>query len=132
MDKQIIIIDGDNFADLESFYEEIDRVLTKNLDWQTGHNLDAFNDLLRGGFGVYEYEEPIKLIWRGISKSKKYLGFEATEKWYNQKIAENKTENQHYFRDKLKELTENNGQTLLDIILEIILKHKHIEFQAIN
>ena len=48
MSKQKIIINGDNFADLESFYVEIDRVLTKDLDWETGHNLDAFNDLLRG------------------------------------------------------------------------------------
>ena len=56
MSKKKIIINGDNFADLESFYVEIDRVLTKDLDWETGHNLDAFNDLLRGGFGAYEYE----------------------------------------------------------------------------
>ena len=63
MNIQTITINGDNFSDLESFYDEIDRVLTKDLDWETVHNLDAFNDLLRGGFGVYEYEEPIKLTW---------------------------------------------------------------------
>ncbi len=37
---------------MEGFYDEIDRVLTKDLDWKTGHNLNALNDLLRGGFGV--------------------------------------------------------------------------------
>jgi len=51
--RQTLIIDGNNFSNLESFYEEIDRVFTKDLDWPTGHKLDAFNDLLRGGFGVY-------------------------------------------------------------------------------
>ena len=66
MGKQTIIINADNFEDLESFYDEIDRVLTKYLDWDTGHNLEAFNDLLRGGFGVYEFEEPIRLIWKNI------------------------------------------------------------------
>jgi RNAse (barnase) inhibitor barstar len=55
MTRQEIIIEGKNFSDLGSFYDEIDRVLTNDLDWKTGHNLDAFNDLLRGGFGVYEY-----------------------------------------------------------------------------
>lgn len=131
MNKQKIIINGDNFSDLESFYDEIDRVLTKDLDWQTGHNLDAFNDLLRGGFGVYEYREPIKLIWKNISKSKTDLGVKETEKWYNRKIAENKIENQKFFKDKLKELTDNNGQTLFDIIIEIISEseHGHIEFE---
>lgn len=132
MSKQKIIINGDNFADLESFYVEIDRVLTKDLDWETGHNLDAFNDLLRGGFGAYEYEEPIGLIWTNISKSKADLGLDATKKWYERKIAESKVENQQFFKDKLKELTENKGQTLFDTILEIISEHKHIEFEIIN
>ena len=74
MNKLTVTINGDNFTDLETFYDEIDRVLTKNLDWQTGHNLDACNDLLRGGFGVYEYEEPVKLIWTSFSNSRKHLG----------------------------------------------------------
>ncbi|WP_262896130.1 hypothetical protein [Sphingobacterium sp. UDSM-2020] len=43
MDKLTIIINGDNFSDLESFYHEVDQVLTKDLDWQTGHNLDNSN-----------------------------------------------------------------------------------------
>ena len=132
MNKQTIIINGNNFSDLESFYDEIDRVLTKDLDWDTGHNLDAFNDLLRGGFEVHEHEEPIKLTWKNISKSKSDLGLETTKKWYERKISENKTENLQFFKDKLKDLTENNGQTLFDIILEIISEHEHIEFETKN
>lgn len=129
MKKQTIIIIGDNFSDLEGFYNEIDRVLTKDLDWQTGHNLDALNDLLSGGFGVYEYEEPIRLIWRNIGKSKTDLGIVATQKWYEKKIAEQNIANQQFFKDRLKELNENNGQTLFDVILEIISQHEHIDFQ---
>lgn len=79
MNKQTIIINGDNFSDLESFYDEIDRVLTKDLDWQTGHNLNAFNDLLCGGFGVYEYEEPVKIVWTKFSESKRRLGDEVSD-----------------------------------------------------
>ena len=60
---KIFTIDGNNFSDLEGFYNEIDKILTKDLNWKTGHNLDAYNDLLRGGFGVHEYEEPIVLRW---------------------------------------------------------------------
>jgi len=55
-------------------------VLTKDLDWKTGHNLNAFNDLLRGGFGVYEYEEPVKLVWTNFSNSKKTLGQELIDR----------------------------------------------------
>lgn len=76
MSKQILIINGDNFSDLETFFYEIDRVLTKDLEWKTGHNFDAFNDLLRGGFGVHEYEEAVKLMWTKFSLSQSKLGYE--------------------------------------------------------
>ena len=104
MSKQTVIIDSDNFTDLESFYDEMDRVLTKDIDWKTGHNLNGFNDLLRGGFGVYDYEEPVKLIWKNISKSRQDLGFDSI----------------------------NCGKPICDIILEIISTHSHIEFEIID
>jgi RNAse (barnase) inhibitor barstar len=78
MDRQTLIIDSNNFFDLESFFDEIDRVLTKGLTWKTGHNMNAYNDLLRGGFGVYEYEEPVKIVWVNFSKSESILGKELT------------------------------------------------------
>lgn len=74
--KKTITIDGCNFVDFESFYQEIDRVCTRGLKWKTGHNLNAFNDLLRGGFGVYEYEEPINLVWINFERSRELMGAE--------------------------------------------------------
>ena len=68
--KKTVTINGDNISDLETFYQEIDRVCTRGLIWKTGHNLNAFNDLLRGDFGVHEYEEPINLIWINFESSK--------------------------------------------------------------
>ena len=70
------ILDGNNFSNMEGFYCEIDKLLTKNLQWKTGHNLNAFNDLLRGGFGVHEYNEPITIRWINFDKSKEALGDE--------------------------------------------------------
>jgi len=61
--RRTIVIDGNKFDDIEGFYYEMDSLLTKDLNWKTGHNFDAFNDLLRGGFGVHEYGEPILLSW---------------------------------------------------------------------
>ncbi|QIB69431.1 Barstar (barnase inhibitor) [Aminipila butyrica] len=68
------IIDGNNFSNLDGFFCEIDKLLTKNLDWKTGHNFNAFNDLLRGDFGAHSYEEPILLKWINYNKSKACLG----------------------------------------------------------
>lgn len=79
MTKIALTIDGNRFSDLETFYSEMDRILTKDLNWQTGHNLDALNDLLRGGFGVYGYEEPVKITWTNFRRSQKNLGSGLTQ-----------------------------------------------------
>jgi len=76
MEQKIAIIDGHNFTDLETFYNEVDRVLTKDINFKTGHNLDAFNDILCGDFGVFSYNETLKLIWTNFSQSRKILGDE--------------------------------------------------------
>jgi RNAse (barnase) inhibitor barstar len=77
--SKTIIINGSAISSEETFYQEIDRVLTKNLTWETGHNLNAFNDLLRGGFGVHELNEPITLIWKDFEASKLKLGRKFTD-----------------------------------------------------
>lgn len=74
MYKKEIIIDASKFNNIGEFYIELDKVLTKDLNWKTGHNLDAFDDLLYGGFGVHEYDEPITIIWKNTDKSKMDLG----------------------------------------------------------
>ena len=89
-----IIIDGNNFSDAEGFYTEIDKLLTRNLDWKTGHNLNAFNDLLRGGFGFHEYGEELHITWINASKSKADFGYE---------------------------VRNHNGQTMFEVIVDIIL-----------
>src|SRR4028118_1534806 len=43
-------VDGGRFGTLQEFYAEISRVLIPGAEW--GHTLDAFNDILRGGFGT--------------------------------------------------------------------------------
>ena len=71
---KIFILDGNKFSNIEGFYNEIDNLLTKDIDFKTGHNLNALNDLLRGGFNVHELNEPITIKWINYNKSKKDLG----------------------------------------------------------
>jgi RNAse (barnase) inhibitor barstar len=73
MERKTFILDGNNFSNLEEFYSEVEKVLTKDFKG-FGRNLDAFNDVLCGGFGSFEYEEPITIIWLNTNKSKKELG----------------------------------------------------------
>ncbi len=119
--RREIVIDGNKFDDLEGFYCEIDRVLTKDLPWKTGHNLNAFNDLLRGGFGVHEYGEPILLRWINFERSRVYLGFEATIKYYEKVLKTCHASNIDSMNMKLENAKKHIGFTILDMILEIIL-----------
>ncbi len=129
MDKKTIVIDSSTFNDLEGFHTEIDRLLTKNLSWKTGHNLDAFNDLLRGGFEVYEYGEPVIIIWKNAIKSKEDLGYTETIKHYESMLLKCHPTNRDSVKQLLESAKQHQGDTLFDIIANIIKKHDHIEFK---
>lgn len=105
--KYKIIIDGTHFSNIDEFYDEMDiltsdeichvlldsvaresgclvsfsdrqyKLLTKNHTWRTGHNMDAFHDLLRGGFGIHEVGEGIEFYWVHADKSRQDFGYEA-------------------------------------------------------
>lgn len=127
MNKKEIIVYGDKFNDIEGFYNEIDMVLTKDLSWKTGHNLDAFNDLLHGGFGAHEYGEPIIITWKNANKSRDDLGYKATVKHYENMLKTCYPTNIDYVRDLLKSAKQEKGDTLFDIIIEIIKEHEEID-----
>jgi hypothetical protein len=123
--KKTAVINGSHFFDLYGFYEEVSRVLMKNQDWKV-RTLDGFNDILYGGFGVFENNEEIEIIWKESQKSKEDLGFDATKEFYEKKIKQGKPFNINLIHEKLDELTDGNGQTLFEILIEIIESHKNI------
>lgn len=121
----MIVIHGGHFSSLDGFYEEISKVLMKDTDWKVG-TLDGFNDILYGGFGVFENKEEIEIIWKESQKSKEDLGLKATREFYENKIKQGKPFNIKLIQQKLNELNEGKGQTLFDILVEIIDSHKNI------
>jgi RNAse (barnase) inhibitor barstar len=127
MNKKQIIIDGNNFLNLIGFYNEIDNVLTKDLSWETGHNLNALNDLLWGGFGVHDYEEPIVIIWNDTEKSRKVLGYSETIDYYKKVLSGCHPTNINSVKKLLNDAKQEKGETLFDIIVGIIKSHEHIE-----
>src|SRR6185369_7838985 len=74
MPKTIYEIDGQEFSNLEEFYDVVSRVLIPGAEW--GHNLDAFNDILRGGFGTPE--SGFVLRWVNSALSRERLGYPET------------------------------------------------------
>lgn len=127
MCKKEIVINGNNFNGIEQFYIEIAKKLSKDLTWNTCHNLDVFSDLLRGGFGIHEYGEPITILWENSSKSKSDLGFNATVQYYKNILMECHISNIDNIKSLLENAENEKGDTLFDIIIETIKEHNHIE-----
>ena len=116
-----VIIDGKNFNNEDEFYSEIDKLITRNLNWKTGHNLDAFADLLCGGFGFHEYGEQLFITWINASKSKIDLGYDATIEHWENILKRCHPLNIEHVESLIKDARNHAGQTLFDIIVSIIL-----------
>lgn len=127
-----ITIDGNKFSDITTFYDEMEKLFTKNLDWKVAHNLDAFNDILYGGFGKFTSMDMVKIQWKNAFKSKEELGIEATKEWHRQKInfikdGRSLLYNLPHFEHLLSELENNRGETFFEMVVSIIRDHNRIQ-----
>ena len=112
-------IDGERFATLEEFFEEISRVLIPGSTW--GHNLDAFNDILRGGFGTPG--GGFILIWENSEVSKKRGGYPETVRQLERRLDRCHPANQPSVKSELSNARNNKGNTVFDWLVEIIGVH---------
>lgn len=115
--RKSAVINGSHFSDLSGFYEEVSDVLMKDEDWKVG-TLDGFDDILYGFQG--------EIIWKESEKSKEDLGFEATKVFYEHKIKQGKPFNMELIQQKLNDLLDGKGQTLFEILIEILESHQNI------
>ncbi len=74
MAKNVIEIDGNNFDTSKASSNEVERKVIPDASW--GRNLDAFNDILRGGFGTPD--GGFVLRWANSARSQETLGLPAT------------------------------------------------------
>ena len=81
-----IIIEGKNINNIETFYEEVNRVFMLHENWKIAQSLDAFNDMLYGSFGEIKGKEKIQLIWKDMEQNQKSLGFQTTLEFYQNKL----------------------------------------------
>ncbi|MCD9855246.1 ribonuclease inhibitor [Epilithonimonas sp. JDS] len=115
--KRSAVINGSHFSDLSGFYDEVSDVLMKDEDWKVG-TLDGFDDILYGFQG--------EIIWKDSQKSREDLGFNLTKEFYENKIKQGKPFNIKLIQQKLDDLIDGNGQTLFEILVEILESHQNI------
>lgn len=121
-----IIIEGKNINNIETFYEEVNRVFMSQENWKIAQSLDAFNDLLYGSFGEIKGKEKIQLIWKDIEQNQKSLGFQTTLEFYQNKLKSPEIFNRKFVQSKIDELHHGVGLTFFEIVLEIISDHDNI------
>ena len=86
-----------------------------------GRNLDAFNDILRGGFGTPA--GGFRLRWVNFQRSREALGYAETIRWLEYKIQHCHPDNVKYVKQDIDVAHHGEGPTLADIIVDIIRTH---------
>jgi hypothetical protein len=117
-DLPVLVIDGRRFDDLPGFAREFSSLL-KDYTWTD--SLDAFNDILRGGFGTPE--GGFVLRWLYSERSRDALGWEATTDWLTRNLERCHPTNRAIVRERLAEARAGRGTTMFDWIVEIIGDH---------
>src|SRR5437763_14086089 len=111
-------IDGERFSTLEEFYEEINDVMHLS-PW--GHNLDAFNDILRGGFGTPEQGFTIR--WKNHHISRERLGYPETVRQLKLRLKGCHPDNRGAVSQYLEDAEQRRDETVFDWLIDIIRKH---------
>lgn len=114
----VLVIDGAHFSDLDGFTREFSGLLD-NHTWQG--NLDAFNDILRGGFGTPENGWVLR--WLNSELSRSALGYEATIKRLEGLLLTCHPSNRSNIERRIRRARRGQGPTLFDEIVEIIREH---------
>ena len=112
------VLDGTSFDDLAGFFTAISRTLSLT-GW--GRNLDAFNDILRGGFGTPE--DGFILRWASSAISAQRLGWPETIRFTEKMLTTCHPANIPSVQADLAAARRGQGQTLFDIITSIIRAH---------
>ena len=114
----VLAIDGSMFDGLEGFAREFTNLLC-HYTWHG--NPDAFNDIMRGGFGTPE--GGFVLRWLNSAQSRHALGWKATIMWYEQTLMTCHPSNREHLQSDLDRARGHEGTTLFDWIVEIIRAH---------
>jgi RNAse (barnase) inhibitor barstar len=117
--KKVYEIDGNKFDDLDAFYEHVGQTLIPGSEW--GKNLDAFNDILRGGFGTPDHGFIVR--WKNSDRSQEKLGYPETVRYIERKLGRCHPSNREDVKRDLLLAQQQKGQTLFEILTDIIRDH---------
>lgn len=126
MPKPSHTIDGSSCRDFPSTIAEFNRAFERwwGKDYWNG-NLDGFNDLVDW---VHD-GEPYVLVWSQSDLARRQLGHQAMAAWLTSKLSQCEPGYGAHWKEQLAEVQQGRGQTLFDLLVEIITEHDQIELR---
>jgi hypothetical protein len=115
--KPVLEIDGEKCETLDHFFDEFGR----HLDGNWGRNFDAFNDVLRGGFGTPD--GGFVLRWKSSDCARDQLGYAETLRYLRWNVQHCHTANVGRVMKEIAAAQRHEGPTVFDILVEIIRCH---------
>ena len=113
------VLDGAAITSLEGFYEQVSSAIIPGVGW--GRNLDAFNDILHGGFGTPDGGFTIR--WMNSDLSRAHLGHAETVWQLEQRLDCCHPSNRATLQHDLEQARAARGPTVFDWVVEIIRLH---------
>jgi RNAse (barnase) inhibitor barstar len=115
----IYTIDGERFATLEGFFQEISGAVIPRANW--GKSLDAFDDVLNGGFGTPAAGFTLRWLHHAVSRLR--LGYPETVRQLELRLERCPPENRAAIARQLKEASAGAGPTVFDWLVQIVRAH---------
>jgi hypothetical protein len=112
-------LDGAEFRDLKGFASLFSAVVLDGHVWSG--NLDALNDVLRGGFGTPAGGFVLRVL--NCREARQALGYAETARWFEEHASTCHPSNRDDKRRRAQEARAGVGETLFDMVLEIIRLH---------
>jgi hypothetical protein len=112
-------LDGNAFATFEEFAQHFNARVLRGYQWRG--NLDAFNDILRGGFGTPD--GGFVLVWRDHALSRSRLGHAEMANRLERIRHTCHPSNLAQVDADLAAAQQGRGPTMFDLLVEIIRAH---------
>ena len=97
----------------------------RNAHW--GRNLDAFRDILCGGWGTPD--EGFILVWKNSNLSREILGYPETVRQLERRLQICHPTAREITRSKIELAKQNKGATVFDWLVEIIRGEESVELR---
>lgn len=122
-------IDGSEVHSIDDLYEQLNRELMADQDWRLGSTLDGLNDVLYRIESQIRAGEPATLVWTEHAHSRDALGFDATERWLQDKLSRPQSFNRKGIQADLDALRGGTAKTYFERVVEVFADHPLLDVQ---